>query len=417
MGALRQCDVMATESLADLSGSTQQSETLQRTTVFSPQHTPHTHTCTHTHTTRGKESERRNQEKHRQGKGKPLFCLHGHSTSSEQFLVRVAQQRALAIRLIIHQVGLRALSLQRSPTFPPLTFAEQQSAVSATLLLYFKRLAQRQRKTGSATLESCSSHSWTWDPLLKPQLSWDWTSERLSEKHSGDDREARMGRTSRLRCRQGVLKLIQSLQRLVSGTLSKDKIDDELEMTMVCHRPEGLEQLEAQTNFTKQELQVLYRGFKNECPSGVVNEETFKHIYAQFFPHGDASTYAHYLFNAFDTRNNGSIKFEDFVMGLSTLLRGTVRDKLEWTFHLYDINRDGLINKEEMTEIVRAIYDMMGKYTYPALKGDVPKQHVDAFFEKMDKNKDGVVTLEEFVLACQEDENMMRSMQLFENVM
>uniref|UniRef100_A0A8C1GL86 Uncharacterized protein n=1 Tax=Cyprinus carpio TaxID=7962 RepID=A0A8C1GL86_CYPCA len=112
------------------------------------------------------------------------------------------------------------------------------------------------------------------------------------------------------RCRQGVLKLIQSLQRLVSGTLSKDNIDDELEMTMVCHRPEGLEQLEAQTNFTKQELQVLYRGFKNECPSGVVNEETFKHIYAQFFPHGDASTYAHYLFNAFDTRNDGSIKFE-----------------------------------------------------------------------------------------------------------
>uniref|UniRef100_A0A8C2BY59 Kv channel interacting protein 1 b n=1 Tax=Cyprinus carpio TaxID=7962 RepID=A0A8C2BY59_CYPCA len=198
---------------------------------------------------------------------------------------------------------------------------------------------------------------------------------------------------------------------VVLGTLSMhtkqvnfrtDKVDDELEMTMVCHRPEGLEQLEAQTNFTKQELQVLYRGFKNECPSGVVNEETFKHIYAQFFPHGDASTYAHYLFNAFDTRNNGSIKFEDFVMGLSTLLRGTVREKLEWTFHLYDINRDGFINKEEMTEIVRAIYDMMGKYTYPALKGDVPKQHVDAFFEKMDKNKDGVVTLEEFVLACQE---------------
>uniref|UniRef100_A0A672IFX5 Kv channel interacting protein 1 b n=1 Tax=Salarias fasciatus TaxID=181472 RepID=A0A672IFX5_SALFA len=215
------------------------------------------------------------------------------------------------------------------------------------------------------------------------------------------------------------------------------KTDDELEMTTVCHRPEGLDQLEAQTNFTKQELQILYRGFKNECPSGVVNEETFKHIYAQFFPHGgnfskspcpfslhfsnyclaDASMYAHYLFNAFDTTNNGSIKFKDFVMGLSILLRGTLREKLEWTFHLYDINRDGYINREEMTEIVRAIYDMMGKYTYPALKGDVPQQHVDAFFQKMDKNKDGVVTLEEFIIACQEDETMMRSMQLFENVM
>lgn len=42
-----------------------------------------------------------------------------------------------------------------------------------------------------------------------------------------------------------------------------DKVEDELEMTTVCYRPEGLEQLEAQTNFTKKELQVLYRGFKN----------------------------------------------------------------------------------------------------------------------------------------------------------
>lgn len=38
---------------------------------------------------------------------------------------------------------------------------------------------------------------------------------------------------------------------------------------MVCHRPEGLEQLEAQTNFTKSELQVLYRGFKNVRPTGL----------------------------------------------------------------------------------------------------------------------------------------------------
>lgn len=45
--------------------------------------------------------------------------------------------------------------------------------------------------------------------------------------------------------------------------ISADKADDELEITTVCYRPEGLEQLEAQTNFTKQELQILYRGFKN----------------------------------------------------------------------------------------------------------------------------------------------------------
>ncbi|XP_043370004.1 Kv channel-interacting protein 4 isoform X7 [Dermochelys coriacea] len=162
---------------------------------------------------------------------------------------------------------------------------------------------------------------------------------------------------------------------------SEDSVEDEMEIATVRHRPETLELLEAQSKFTKKELQILYRGFKNECPSGIVNEETFKEIYSQFFPQGDSTTYAHFLFNAFDTDHNGSVSFEDFIMGLSILLRGTVQEKLNWAFNLYDINKDGYITKE-----------------------------------KMDKNKDGVVTIDEFIESCQKDENIMRSMQLFENV-
>ncbi|XP_075999833.1 Kv channel-interacting protein 4 [Genypterus blacodes] len=202
-----------------------------------------------------------------------------------------------------------------------------------------------------------------------------------------------------------------------SSSSSSDSVEDELELSTVRHRPEGLEQLEAQTRFSRKELQILYRGFKNECPSGVVNEDTFKDIYAQFFPQGDASTYAHFLFNAFDTDHNGSVSFEDFVMGLSILLRGTIQEKLNWAFNLYDINKDGYITKEEMLDIMKAIYDMMGKCTYPMLKEEAPRQHVEVFFQKMDKNKDGVVTMDEFIDCCQNDENIMRSMALFENVL
>ncbi|KAB0368153.1 hypothetical protein FD755_019919 [Muntiacus reevesi] len=106
----------------------------------------------------------------------------------------------------------------------------------------------------------------------------------------------------------------------------------------------------------------------------------------------------------------------DFIKGLSILLRGTVQEKLNWAFNLYDINKDGYITKEEMLDIMKAIYDMMGKCTYPVLKEDAPRQHVETFFQKMDKNKDGVVTIDEFIESCQKDENIMRSMQLFENV-
>ncbi|XP_068167962.1 calsenilin isoform X2 [Antennarius striatus] len=202
----------------------------------------------------------------------------------------------------------------------------------------------------------------------------------------------------------------------LSSLSTTDSGDSDLELSTVRHQPEGLDQLQAQTKFTRKELQSLYRGFKNECPSGMVDEDTFKTIYSQFFPQGDATTYAHFLFNAFDIDRNGSIRFEDFVIGLSVLLRGSVTEKLNWAFNLYDINKDGYITKEEMLAIMKSIYDMMGRYTYPCVRDEAPYEHVDKFFQKMDKNRDGVVTIEEFIDTCQKDENIMNSMQLFENV-
>uniref|UniRef100_A0A8C9YHE9 Potassium voltage-gated channel interacting protein 2 n=1 Tax=Sander lucioperca TaxID=283035 RepID=A0A8C9YHE9_SANLU len=151
-------------------------------------------------------------------------------------------------------------------------------------------------------------------------------------------------------------------------------------LSTVRYRPQRLDHLVHQTNFSKKELQVLYRGFKNECPHGVVDEETFKSIYSKFFPQGDSSMYAHFLFEAFDIHNNGSVSFE------------------------------------EMTNIMDSIYDMMGKYTDPCMRDNAPKEHVDNFFQKMDKNNDGVVTIEEFLDTCQKDESIMQSMHMFDNV-
>lgn len=40
-------------------------------------------------------------------------------------------------------------------------------------------------------------------------------------------------------------------------------MEDDFELSTVCHRPESMDKLQEQTKFTKKELQVLYRGFKN----------------------------------------------------------------------------------------------------------------------------------------------------------
>ncbi|XP_037545610.1 Kv channel-interacting protein 2-like isoform X4 [Nematolebias whitei] len=227
------------------------------------------------------------------------------------------------------------------------------------------------------------------------------------------------GRPIKKTIKQRFLKLLPCYH---SGSRSSDiqsNIADEEELSTVRYRPKSLDRLVQQTKFNKMELQVLYRGFKNECPSGAVDEDTFKSIYSQFFPQGDSSMYAHFLFDAFDIHNNGLVSFEDLVLSLSIILRGSITDKLNWVFNLYDLNKDGCITREEMTDIMHSIYSMMGKHTYPSLKDaakDAPKEHVDSFFQKMDKNKDGVVTIDEFLETCQKDENILQSMHMFDNV-
>jgi hypothetical protein len=34
------------------------------------------------------------------------------------------------------------------------------------------------------------------------------------------------------------------------------------------------------------EMKRIYRGFKTECPTGLITEEAFQGIYQKFFPHG-----------------------------------------------------------------------------------------------------------------------------------
>lgn len=48
-------------------------------------------------------------------------------------------------------------------------------------------------------------------------------------------------------------------------------------------------------------------------------------------------------------------------MTLSTLLRGSVYERLRWTFKLYDINADGCIGRNELAKLIYAVHELMGR--------------------------------------------------------
>ena len=51
---------------------------------------------------------------------------------------------------------------------------------------------------------------------------------------------------------------------------------------------------------------------------------------------------------------------QDMLVSLSTLLHGSLYQKLSWTFRLYDLNGDGTITKTEMANVVVAVYELLG---------------------------------------------------------
>ncbi|XP_071548083.1 Kv channel-interacting protein 4 isoform X4 [Panulirus ornatus] len=174
----------------------------------------------------------------------------------------------------------------------------------------------------------------------------------------------------------------------------------------------------------------MYRGFKQECPEGVVQEDAFKEIYAKFFPHGNSSLYAHHVFKAFDLNSNGQISFRDLLVSLSQLLRGTAYDKLKFAFKLYDVNGDGCITKAELTDIVSSVHELMGRSSHNRHEPDdgievvsragvedkQTREHVERLFKKLDLNGDGVVTIDEFIQSCMQDEVITESLKVFEGL-
>ncbi|KAJ8923485.1 hypothetical protein NQ315_010063 [Exocentrus adspersus] len=101
----------------------------------------------------------------------------------------------------------------------------------------------------------------------------------------------------------------------------------------------------------------------------------------------------------------------DFLNILSKVSRGSVNEKLQWVFNLYDLNGDGLITKAEMVDVVSSIYEMLGRATQPAVDDTSAKEHM------IDLNKDGVITIDELIKWCSRDENFLRSLETLDTVL
>ena len=74
--------------------------------------------------------------------------------------------------------------------------------------------------------------------------------------------------------------------------------------------------------------------------------------------------------------------------------------------HRVDVDQNVVIDPEEMLKVVQAIYSMLRKDATEPMS--VADERARKIFRRMDVNRDGLLTEEEFLRGCLEDDELSK---------
>jgi len=154
-----------------------------------------------------------------------------------------------------------------------------------------------------------------------------------------------------------------------------------------------VEELLEQTKFKKKEIQQWYSDFIKDCPGGLLNKEQFNDLYSKLYISPECNQpKTDHIFRSLDTNHDNVVSFRELLSALSLSKRGSVREKMEWLFEIYDVDGNGRITLEELCDVVQSMKHHSGKddkkFSTPVMT---------AVFTSVDSDSDGYLTMDEFV--------------------
>jgi Ca2+-binding EF-hand superfamily protein len=144
------------------------------------------------------------------------------------------------------------------------------------------------------------------------------------------------------------------------------------------------------TKLNRAQINALHQNFLKECPSGKLTKKDFVKLFKEVHPSENkkekADKFCEYVFKVIDRDSLGYISFNDFVLCFSLTSYGDFKQKCEFAFRLYDLDKDNKITKKEMTRVLTALYDLSG--ITDRKKDKAPAKKVDEIMKLINTKTD-----------------------------
>ncbi|KAK9306563.1 hypothetical protein QLX08_002760 [Tetragonisca angustula] len=188
-----------------------------------------------------------------------------------------------------------------------------------------------------------------------------------------------------------------------------------------AHTVKLMELLKRKTRFSWSELDNLCKQYKNLISSGqqqvgqpaIVGRRTqssqategidrviFRELLHNTFKVITEDALVERIFCCWDRENEGIIRLEPWVMGLDLYLRGSLREKIEFCFKVYDLNNDGFITKDEIFQLFK---NCLLKQPGEEDPDEAVKDLSELALKKLDVDRDGKISFQDYKVAVTEE--------------
>ncbi|XP_076284120.1 calaxin-like [Lasioglossum baleicum] len=187
------------------------------------------------------------------------------------------------------------------------------------------------------------------------------------------------------------------------------------------HTVKLIESLRRKTRFSWQELDNLCKLYKKLTSSGQqqvgqsfvigrrqqsnqaiegIDRTVFRDLLHDTFKVITEDALVERIFCCWDRENEGIIRLEPWIMDLDLYLRGSLREKIEFCFKVYDLNNDGFITRDEIFQLFKKCLMKQPGEEDP---DEAVKDLSELVLKKLDVDRDGKISFQDYKLAVMEE--------------